>query len=114
MGLRCRIFWSDDKTWYKGVISQHDASNGKHLIEYEDGDTEWLDLCQERFELLQKPGGATDHMHYCSWHLVFMWMSKRVPADMLVHRAVCRRWRQSQAGKEAPEADGQAQSYSLI
>ena len=66
VGLRCKIFWSDDKTWYKGVISQHDASNGKHLIEYEDGDTEWLDLCQERFELLQKPGGATDHMHYCS------------------------------------------------
>lgn len=56
VGLCCKVFWVDDKKWYKGVISQHDASKGKHLVEYEDGDTEWLDLAQEKIELLQKPG----------------------------------------------------------
>ncbi|CAL8470971.1 g10513 [Coccomyxa elongata] len=59
VGLCCKVFWVDDKKWYKGVISQHDASKGKHLVEYEDGDTEWLDLAQEKIELLQKPGEAT-------------------------------------------------------
>ncbi|EIE20176.1 hypothetical protein COCSUDRAFT_18682, partial [Coccomyxa subellipsoidea C-169] len=56
VGLRCQVFWADDKTWYKGDITQHDATKGKHLVEYEDGETEWLDLSQEKFELLQKSG----------------------------------------------------------
>ena len=57
VGICCKVFWADDKKWYKGVISQHDASKAKHLIEYEDGDTEWLDLAKEKIELLQKPLG---------------------------------------------------------
>lgn len=56
VGLRCKVFWSDDSTWYKGLVSQYDASKSRHLVEYDDGDTEWLNLGQEKIQLLQKPG----------------------------------------------------------
>lgn len=68
VGLRCKVFWADDKTWYKGDITQHDASKGKHLVEYEDGETEWLDLSQEKFELLQKSGVSLDPQNHMLWH----------------------------------------------
>jgi DNA mismatch repair protein MSH6 len=51
VGRRCKVFWRDDKAWYKGMISRYDDSLSKHLVEYDDGDTEWLNLTAEKFEL---------------------------------------------------------------
>ena len=50
VGTRLRVFWPLDSTWYTGVVT---ASLGdRHRILYDDGDTEDLDLAEERYELL--------------------------------------------------------------
>lgn len=46
------MYWKDDEKWYNGRIAKYDNSNGKHLIEYDDGDTEWVDIATEKVELL--------------------------------------------------------------
>lgn len=55
---RVKVFWTADKTWYKGSLSEFSAASGKHLCQYDDGDTEWLDLGAEKYELIDDAGGA--------------------------------------------------------
>ena len=45
------MFWTSDKTWYKGSLAEFSASSGRHLCEYDDGDRQWIDLAQEKYEL---------------------------------------------------------------
>ena len=35
-------------TWYKGTVRDYDVSEGKHLIVYDDGDQQWLNLEEEQ------------------------------------------------------------------
>ena len=51
IGRRVRVFWASDKTWYKGSLPEFSASSGRHLCEYDDGDRQWIDLAQEKYEL---------------------------------------------------------------
>ncbi|KAL4517804.1 hypothetical protein Ndes2526A_g02182 [Nannochloris sp. 'desiccata'] len=48
VGRGIRVYWKDDDTWYKGRIGQYDPDTTKYLVEYEDGDEEWLDLKRTR------------------------------------------------------------------
>ena len=53
---RCRVYWKADKAWYQGTIAGYNSSEGRHLVEYDDGDQEWISLASEKFELLQGTG----------------------------------------------------------
>ncbi|CAN6469121.1 unnamed protein product [Victoria cruziana] len=50
VGWRIRVFWPLDDRWYEGHVGSFDASTGKHLIRYDDGEEEKLDLEKERFQ----------------------------------------------------------------
>ena len=48
VGKRCDAWWNFDKQWYAGQVQRFDCKSGQHLICYDDGDEEWLDLGLER------------------------------------------------------------------
>lgn len=49
IGDQIEVYWKDDDEYYAAkVTQQHQAS---YFLEYEDGQTEWLDLAQETFRI---------------------------------------------------------------
>ena len=50
-GRRIRVWWPAESEWYEGTVGRR--SGRKHSIEYDDGDTELVDLVKEKHELLQ-------------------------------------------------------------
>lgn len=44
---RVRIFWVVQGLWYEGYVSELNRKKGRHRIEYDDGDHEWIDFSQE-------------------------------------------------------------------
>ena len=53
VGRLVDIFWPDDDMWYRGMIQSFDSIAQKHLVRYEDGDKELLDLSREKVTLIQ-------------------------------------------------------------
>ena len=47
IGKKVRVFWPVDNSWYTGIVLQHDASTGEHLLKYEDEDTEWVKVSNQ-------------------------------------------------------------------
>eukprot|EP00854_Cymbomonas_tetramitiformis_P011610 gene11610-biopygen11918 len=45
-GTRLELYWPLDEAWYPGIVADISAM-GKHHIEYDDGDNEWLLLSEE-------------------------------------------------------------------
>jgi DNA mismatch repair protein MSH6 len=58
VGKRIKVLWPADKAWYEGEIAGFNPALCKHLVVYEDGDEEWLDLAVERFKIIAAEGGA--------------------------------------------------------
>ena len=58
VGRRVRVFWASDNTWYSGSLGKYSVSSGKHLCQYDDGETEWLNLGREKYELDEGTGIA--------------------------------------------------------
>eukprot|EP00878_Enallax_costatus_P014342 GHUV01015002.1.p1 GENE.GHUV01015002.1~~GHUV01015002.1.p1 ORF type:complete len:1085 (+),score=444.50 GHUV01015002.1:267-3521(+) len=58
VGRRIKVWWPKDVAWYEGTVVEFE--DGKHRVDYDDGDEEWLDLVQERHQLLPaaEPGAA--------------------------------------------------------
>lgn len=54
VGRRIKVFWPLDKAWYEGRLSSFDALQGKHLVLYDDGEKEALDLGREKFEWVEE------------------------------------------------------------
>ncbi|KAK2649644.1 hypothetical protein Ddye_017133 [Dipteronia dyeriana] len=54
LGKRIRVYWPLDKVWYDGRVISFDKENNKHLVEYEDGEEELLDLGKEKIEWVQQ------------------------------------------------------------
>ncbi|XP_010456087.1 PREDICTED: DNA mismatch repair protein MSH6 [Camelina sativa] len=50
VGKQVRVFWPLDKRWYDGSVTFYDKGEGKHVVEYEDGEEESLDLRKEKIE----------------------------------------------------------------
>lgn len=48
IGKKVRVFWPVDSSWYTGIVLQHDAATGEHLLKYEDEDTEWVKVSKKR------------------------------------------------------------------
>ncbi|KAL7586811.1 hypothetical protein Lser_V15G41433 [Lactuca serriola] len=51
---RIKVYWPLDKAWYEGCVKAFDKSSGKHLVQYDDGEEEHLDLSKEKIELLKE------------------------------------------------------------
>ena len=51
IGLRLQVYWDFYKKWYAGEIISFDAEDGKHDIQYDDGDSENTYLPNEMFQL---------------------------------------------------------------
>lgn len=45
-----RIYWLLDKKWYDGSVILYNKGEGKYMVEYEDGEEEFLDLGKEKIE----------------------------------------------------------------
>lgn len=54
MGKRIRVYWPLDKAWYEGCVKSFEKEDNKHLIQYEDGEEESLDLGKEKIEWVQQ------------------------------------------------------------
>lgn len=68
VGRRCQIYWKDDAEWYQGEIIEYNTE-GKHVVEYDDGEVEALDLSLQRkeghFELLPATGALDFLLRAC-------------------------------------------------
>ena len=53
IGKKVRVFWPLDEQWYVGTVRQFDHDSGEHLLEYPDGDTEWVRIGDQAGQ----PGG---------------------------------------------------------
>uniref|UniRef100_A0A803M7J7 DNA mismatch repair protein n=1 Tax=Chenopodium quinoa TaxID=63459 RepID=A0A803M7J7_CHEQI len=47
-----------DEAWYEGCVNSFDKVSGKHLVEYDDGEEEMIDLSKEKIEWIEVEGGS--------------------------------------------------------
>ncbi|XP_027349607.1 DNA mismatch repair protein MSH6 [Abrus precatorius] len=52
IGRRVKVYWPLDKAWYEGLVKSFDNLTSKHLVHYDDGEEESLDLSKEKIEWL--------------------------------------------------------------
>ncbi|WVZ86296.1 hypothetical protein U9M48_033101 [Paspalum notatum var. saurae] len=52
VGSKIKVWWPDDKMFYKGVVESYSASSKKHKVAYDDGDVEVLMLKKEKWEFI--------------------------------------------------------------
>ncbi|XP_073053728.1 sister chromatid cohesion protein PDS5 homolog C-like isoform X2 [Primulina eburnea] len=52
LGSKVKVWWPKDQMFYEGVISSFDSVKKKHMVLYNDGDKEVLNLGRERWELV--------------------------------------------------------------
>ncbi|XP_075112728.1 sister chromatid cohesion protein PDS5 homolog D-like isoform X2 [Nicotiana tabacum] len=52
IGCRIRVWWPLDQRFYEGHIALFDRPEKKHMVIYDDGDEETLDLTSEHWELV--------------------------------------------------------------
>ena len=48
LGCRIAVFWSSDDAWFEGHVRSFNAVDGKHLVQFDDGDSEWYLLSDEQ------------------------------------------------------------------
>eukprot|EP00884_Botryococcus_braunii_P001653 jgi/Botrbrau1/11489/Bobra.0360s0015.2 len=67
VGKRCQIYWPDDDEWYPGTVTNYSDRERKHMIVYDDGEEEWLDMSSERYNIspqgLPHSGRKRSHKH---------------------------------------------------
>ncbi|XP_022731812.1 biorientation of chromosomes in cell division protein 1-like 1 isoform X2 [Durio zibethinus] len=66
VGLKVKVWWPKDRAFYEGFIHSYDSLKKKHKVNYNDGDTEILNLKREKWEVIEdKPESdeeeAADH-----------------------------------------------------
>ncbi|KAJ3677409.1 hypothetical protein LUZ60_003133 [Juncus effusus] len=54
IGKRVKVYWPLDKAWYTGEVKSYDKSSNKHLIQYEDGESEAVELEKEKIEWVEE------------------------------------------------------------
>ncbi|KAL5206458.1 hypothetical protein ABZP36_034667 [Zizania latifolia] len=50
VGRRLRVYWPLDDAWYDGKVESYHEGSSRHLVRYDDGEEEEVDLAKERFE----------------------------------------------------------------
>ncbi|XP_020090102.1 sister chromatid cohesion protein PDS5 homolog A isoform X1 [Ananas comosus] len=56
VGSRIKVWWPLDKQFYEGIVQSYDAKKEKHVILYDDGDIEVLNLAKEKWEVISNNG----------------------------------------------------------
>lgn len=59
MGDRIEVYWRDDDEYYAATVTQQRKAS--YFLEYDDGQTEWLDLAQETFRAI--PNRSSNRRH---------------------------------------------------
>lgn len=54
VGKRIKVYWADDEAWYAGTIVQFLPEESKHIIIYDDGDREVIQLASEKVKFIKK------------------------------------------------------------
>ncbi|XP_068641410.1 sister chromatid cohesion protein PDS5 homolog A-like isoform X2 [Aristolochia californica] len=52
VGCRVKVWWPIDKQFYEGMVQSYEPGKKKHVIQYDDGDVEVLQLEKERWEVV--------------------------------------------------------------
>ncbi|KAL6899604.1 hypothetical protein ACP4OV_006262 [Aristida adscensionis] len=60
VGARVKVWWPDDKMFYKGVVDSFDPASKKHKVAYDDGDVEVLLLKEEKWEFISEEKETLD------------------------------------------------------
>ena len=55
VGKKIEVWWTSDLEWYSGTLTSSNESTKKHLITYDDGDREWIDLTKDKYKILNTP-----------------------------------------------------------
>jgi len=59
INARIKVWWPDDKMFYKGVVESFDSGSKRHKVAYDDGDVEVLLLRDEKWEFITEEKGAS-------------------------------------------------------
>lgn len=54
VGKRIKVYWPLDKSWYEGFVRSFDKDSGKHLVQYDDGEEESVELAKEKIEWIEE------------------------------------------------------------
>lgn len=52
IGQRIDIYWQRDDLWYSGLVGEFRRRDSRFRVDYDDGQTEWIDLSKERFRII--------------------------------------------------------------
>lgn len=52
---RIKVYWPLDKSWYEGWVKSFDKMSAKHLVQYDDGEEEMLNISEEKIEWIEEP-----------------------------------------------------------
>jgi hypothetical protein len=59
------VLWSDDEEYYRATVTQEQMSKKRPLsLIYDDGDSEWVDLRQHKFRLVEGAPYSSDSQKY--------------------------------------------------
>ena len=59
IGKQVRVFWPVDSQWYIAKVQQYDTNSGEHLLQYPDGDMEWVRIGEDHTT-------NTSYKQYCN------------------------------------------------
>jgi hypothetical protein len=59
VGKKVRVFWPVDSQWYIANVQEYDTETGEHLLQYPDGDKEWVRIGEDHTT-------NTSYREYCS------------------------------------------------
>ncbi|XP_010526241.1 PREDICTED: muscle M-line assembly protein unc-89 [Tarenaya hassleriana] len=59
VGSRVKIWWPKDRAYYEGVVNSYDVAKKKHLVLYDDGDQEILNLRRQKWEFIEDESEST-------------------------------------------------------
>ncbi|KAK7352647.1 hypothetical protein VNO80_18071 [Phaseolus coccineus] len=60
VGLRVKVWWPEDREFYKGVIHSFYSGKKKHKVLYDDGDEETLNLVKEKWKFIEADSDADE------------------------------------------------------
>ncbi|KAI4341663.1 hypothetical protein MLD38_026357 [Melastoma candidum] len=53
-GKRVRVYWPLDEAWYEGCVKEYNEESGRHVVVYDDGEEEALELAKEKVEWVEE------------------------------------------------------------
>ncbi len=66
VNCRVKVYWVVQGVWYDGTVTRFNIRKMRHKIEYDDGDTEWINIEEEqdRIQVQEVDGSWTTYLLY--------------------------------------------------